>query len=260
MGGAVSVPPDSAGAAPAGPAPTAVQLAAADPARSAWVGANAGSGKTRVLTNRVARLLLAGSAPGRILCLTYTRAAAAEMQSRLFGQLGAWAMLGDDALAATLVALSGGTAAVDAAALARARRLFATALETPGGLRIQTIHAFCEHLLRRFPLEADAPPGFAVAEERQAAMLAEDVRRAMAESAAAGRDDAFDRLARRLSDGAVEGLGRQIARLAPAIAAPADVADRLAAHYGAAAADGAEAAVAAGVSALDWAAVAALAP
>ena len=144
------------------PAPneaTRRQIAAARPDTSTWLGANAGSGKTRVLTDRVARLLLAGTDPQSILCVTYTKAAAAEMQNRLFSRLGAWAMLDDDALAEALADL-GVTVTPDGTLLAQARRLFAAAIETPGGLKIQTIHAFCSLILRRFPLEAGVTPGF----------------------------------------------------------------------------------------------------
>jgi ATP-dependent helicase/nuclease subunit A len=144
------------------------QSEAADPNATVFVEANAGSGKTRVLVDRVARLLLAGARPDRILCVTFTKAAAGEMQSRLFKKLGAWSTLGDEALADTLSGLTGSTDTQD---LASARRLFARALETPGGLKIQTLHAFCESLLRRFPLEAGLPPGFEVQDEANAAKL-----------------------------------------------------------------------------------------
>ncbi len=150
------------------------QVRAARPTESSWVSANAGSGKTRVLTDRVARLLLAGTDPARILCLTYTKAAAAEMQTRLFATLGAWAMLDDDALIAALRVLEPG-ATIPPDQLARARTLFARALETPGGLKIQTIHAFCEALLRRFPLEAGVSPQFRVLDDREARALRADV-------------------------------------------------------------------------------------
>ena len=159
---------------------TEAQIAAAWPARSAWVSANAGSGKTRVLTNRVARLLLQGTAPAKILCLTFTKAGAAEMQNRLFKQLGAWAMLEDVPLRVALAAL--GETDLPKAQLMRARSLFARALETPGGLKIQTIHAFCESLLHRFPLEAQVSPDFDLLDERQAAALRADVLDEMAEA------------------------------------------------------------------------------
>ena len=146
------------------------QRMAASPALSAWVSANAGSGKTRVLIDRVARLLLAGNDPASILCITFTKAAAAEMTNRLFDMLGRWSLEDDETLRQSLQNLTGSeehpTAPFGPADLSRARRLFARALETPGGLKIQTIHAFCDHILRRFPLEAGIPPGFDVVESR----------------------------------------------------------------------------------------------
>jgi ATP-dependent helicase/nuclease subunit A len=150
------------------------QFRASDPQASVWVSANAGSGKTHALTNRVARLLLSGTPPERILCLTFTKAAAAEMSSRLYQRLGDWAMKDDAALDAEIEKLEGRTP--DAARRDRARRLFARAIETPGGLKIQTIHAFCERLLGRFPLEAGVPPNFEILDERGAAELLEEVR------------------------------------------------------------------------------------
>ncbi len=153
------------------------QSIAADPAISAFVTANAGSGKTKTLIDRVARLLLGGAKPAAILCVTYTKAAAAEMQRRLFARLGHWAVLEDEHLRAELSALQGGAPeSFDAEALSRARALFASALETPGGLKIQTIHAFCEALLRRFPMEAGISPGFSVMDDVQAADLAKTAR------------------------------------------------------------------------------------
>ena len=152
------------------------QAQAANPSRSAWISANAGSGKTRVLTARVARLLLQGVEPGRILCLTFTRAAAGEMKTRLFSTLGGWAMRGDRELAGDLSDLLEDSEprfdAGDTERLNHARRLFAQALEYPGGLRIQTMHAFGLALLRRFPLEAGLSPGLRMLEDRRAADLA----------------------------------------------------------------------------------------
>ena len=189
---------------------TRAQVQAADPVRSAWVSANAGSGKTRVLTDRVARLLLAGAQPEKILCLTYTKAAAAEMQTRLFALLGQWAMMDDDALAEALQARSETPLALEDGALDRARRLFASALETPGGLKIQTIHAFCDALLRRFPLEAGVSPRFQVLDDRQSAQMLAALRDRMAEDAAAGVDPAFDAAADRIGEGQMEELTAEI--------------------------------------------------
>ena len=166
---------------------TEAQLRAADPGASTWLAANAGSGKTRVLTDRVARLLLNGTAPQNILCLTYTRAAAAEMQNRLFARLGGWAMLPDADLRAALRELG---EEVPLARLAGARRLFAQAMEVPGGLRIQTIHAFCAGLLRRFPLEAGVSPEFTELDERGGTLLRAAVAERLAQEEP-GLTDAF---------------------------------------------------------------------
>jgi ATP-dependent helicase/nuclease subunit A len=155
-------------------AATQAQVLAADPRTSTWLSANAGSGKTRVLTDRVARLLFDEVEPQNILCLTYTKAAASEMQNRLFGRLGEWAMMEAGALRQQLLEL-GVEGDLTAERLRRARTLFARAIETPGGLRIQTIHSFCAGLLRRFPLEAGVSPQFTEMEDRTAALLRADV-------------------------------------------------------------------------------------
>ncbi len=150
------------------------QVDAARPDASTWLGANAGSGKTRVLTDRVARLLLSGVEPQHILCLTYTKAAASEMQNRLFKRLGEWAMLDNKELERAMQDL-GVAGPLDSDRLRRARTLFALAIETPGGLKIQTIHSFCASLLRRFPLEARVSPQFTEIEDRAADLLRADV-------------------------------------------------------------------------------------
>ncbi|MBA3516839.1 MAG: double-strand break repair helicase AddA, partial [Rhizobiales bacterium] len=155
---------------------------ASDPASSAWVIANAGSGKTHVLTQRVVRLLLAGVDPDAILCLTFTKVAAAEMSRRIFGHLGRWTMMPEAELHAAILDLQGRPAT--GPQLRQARRLFARALETPGGLKIQTIHAFCERLLHQFPFEANVPGQFAVLDDTSAAALIASARaRVMAEAA-----------------------------------------------------------------------------
>ena len=134
------------------------QAAAVDPRIHASVSASAGSGKTQVLTGRVLSLLLNGADPETILCLTFTKAGAAEMANRIGARLAAWVRLSDAQLRKELYALRGPN---DPAALQRARRLFAKVLEAPGGLRIQTIHSFAQTLLSSFPAEAGIPPGFA---------------------------------------------------------------------------------------------------
>ncbi len=195
--------------------PNIPQAEASDPTASAWVTANAGSGKTKVLIDRVARLLLGhgdGPAPdpSRILCLTFTKAAAANMQNKLFAQLGSWALMEDEALRQELRKLG----ADGAADLKGARRLFAQALETPGGLKIQTIHAFCESLLRRFPLEAGLSPHFAQIDDAEAAtMQAEALDRVLAR-AAGGDDPALAKAADRVIH---EGQEFGIRKLVPEI-------------------------------------------
>ncbi len=138
---------------------------AADPRSSAFVSANAGSGKTHVLINRVTRLLMAGVKPQNILCVTYTKAAASEMLNRLFERLGSYSIMNDADLRGELGKMDS-KIPTGKADLRRARALFALALETPGGLKIRTIHAFCESLLRRFPAEAGISPGFTVLDDR----------------------------------------------------------------------------------------------
>ncbi len=153
---------------------TRAQITAARPDTSTWLSANAGSGKTRVLTDRVARLLLDEVKPQHILCLTYTKAAASEMQNRLFKRLGEWAMMEDDDLREGLRDL-GVLKDIAPDKLREARTLFAQAIETPGGLKIQTIHSFCASLLRRFPLEAGVSPQFKEIEDRAAELLRADI-------------------------------------------------------------------------------------
>jgi ATP-dependent helicase/nuclease subunit A len=196
------------------------QVQAAEPTASTWLSANAGSGKTRVLTDRVARLLLRGVEPQRILCLTYTKAAASEMQNRLFKRLGEWAMKDDAELADALREL-GEAVPADRDLLARARRLFARALETPGGLKIQTIHAFCAALLRRFPLEAAVAPDFAEVDARSLLAL----RMELLDDLAAGPDAAlFDELAGCVGEGSLgtmlDALGRFRDRFRPDVMPP----------------------------------------
>lgn len=142
----------------------AQQREASDPRVSAFVAASAGSGKTKLLTDRLLRLMLTGSAPDKILCLTYTKAAAAEMTIRLNKRLGDWVVMDRPKLERALRELD---VAVNEANLALARKLFADVLDLPGGMRIGTIHAFCQSLLRRFPLEAELSPHFEVADEVQ---------------------------------------------------------------------------------------------
>jgi ATP-dependent helicase/nuclease subunit A len=179
-----------------------VQIEVSDPAASAFVAANAGSGKTHVLAQRVIRLLLDGVDPAKILCLTFTKAAAANMAHRVFGQLGDWTALDDDTLNRRIEEITG--TKPDAAKRALARRLFALALETPGGLKVQTIHAFCTQLLHVFPFEANVAARFSVLDESDETKLLEDLSLAVLLEGAGAADS---------------GVGRAIAR---AITAAAD--------------------------------------
>lgn len=172
------------------------QARASDPSASAWVSANAGTGKTEVLVRRSLRLLLAGFRPESILCLTYTKTAAAEMQNRLLKELAEWATIEAEALREKLSALMG--RAPDEDDLRIARRLFARALEAKGGLKIHTIHGFCERLLQRFPLESQVTPHFSVLDERSQALM----RRAV-----------FDATVSRAAEDKEGGLGKALAKV-----------------------------------------------
>lgn len=159
-----------------------LQSAASDPSHSVWVTASAGTGKTKVLTDRVLRLMLADTPPAKILCLTFTNAAAAEMANRIHQHLSAWVIMEEPALTQKLQELTGSLPGT--ATLTLARRLFAEVLDTPEGLKIQTIHSFCQSLMRRFPLEAGIAPHFTVIDERTTFELLEEARLRLLNSAA----------------------------------------------------------------------------
>jgi ATP-dependent helicase/nuclease subunit A len=150
-----------------------VQITASDPAVSAWVSANAGSGKTHVLAQRVIRLLLDGVDPSKILCITFTKAAAALMANRVFETLGKWTAIDDAALDRAIRDMGGKSLSPQQRALAR--QLFARTLETPGGLKVQTIHAFCTSLLHQFPFEANVAARFSVLDEPAERQLLEQL-------------------------------------------------------------------------------------
>lgn len=158
---------------------TRQQRLAASPQKSIWVGASAGTGKTKVLSDRVLRLLLEGVNAAKILCLTYTKAAAVEMSSRIAERLGKWAVFDDSELEKELISLYGSLPS-DSKSLnqlkAKARQLFAILLETPGGIKIQTFHSFCEEILKRFPLEANISPYFEIMDDRTSLEAITDVK------------------------------------------------------------------------------------
>ncbi len=181
------------------------QATASDPVNTVWVSANAGSGKTHVLSQRVIRLLLDGVEPSRILCLTYTKTAAAQMENRVFERLAAWTALDDAKLSDAIFEIESKRA--NAARLKAARNLFARALETPGGLQIQTIHAFCTSVLKRFPLEANIAGHFELLDDATDAFIREEAKRQITIQAYRGGDEelssAFETV---LGAGGEEGL------------------------------------------------------
>lgn len=198
------------------------QLRASDPEDDVWLSASAGTGKTHVLTARVLRLLLRpGFDPSTILCLTFTKAGAAEMADRIHARLAHWVRLDGNALRKELFALGEPN---DDASVARARTLFARVLDASGaGLRIQTIHAFCQTLLAGFPVEAGLIPGFRPLEGREESQLARRVLADMVTGAEAGGEGAtvaaLQALSRRLGEGGAEGFLMNCARAPDAMAA-----------------------------------------
>ena len=196
------------------------QALAADPGVHASLSASAGTGKTQVLTARVLRLLLQGARPESILCLTFTKAAAAEMANRVSSRLASWVRLKDSELATDLINLGERS---DPPTRQRARRLFAKVLEAPGGLRIQTIHAFAQSLLGAFPAEAGIVPGFQPIEGRAEQEL---VRRTLADLLATAEAAADEQLiadvqclSRRLGEGGAVEYLQACARRATALEA-----------------------------------------
>lgn len=198
------------------------QRDASDPASLVWLSASAGTGKTHVLTARVLRLLLGGAAPESILCLTFTKAGAAEMAERIHRRLAHWAGLKDDAKLAQDLTRLGEDSGPDE--LKQARRLFARVLEAPGGgLRIQTIHAFCQTLLAGFPAEAGLTPGFRPIEGREEASLARRTLADLLDDAQRGGDHGLIRdvqaLSLKLGEGGAEAYLLDCARAPEAMAA-----------------------------------------
>lgn len=155
--------------------PDQLQAQASDPQASVWVNASAGTGKTKVLTDRVLRLMLAGNAPEKLLCITFTKAAAAEMASRIQNRLARWTALDEASLTHELQQLTGQQ--ITLALCNRARQLFGLVVDTPGGLKIQTIHSFCTSILKRFPLEAGIAPQFDILSDQDGARLIQQAMR-----------------------------------------------------------------------------------
>ena len=193
------------------------QRAASNPALSAFTAASAGSGKTKLLTDRLLRLMLGGAGPSKILCLTYTKAAAAEMRIRLNARLGQWVVMPRAALEAELRGLD---VVADDKTLSLARKLFADVLDLPGGMRIETIHAFCQSLLRRFPLEAELSPHFQVADDELAAQRLREAREAALSSPVAR--EAIEVLAAEIDEASFAALTQEFCNAPEAVALAAD--------------------------------------
>jgi ATP-dependent helicase/nuclease subunit A len=211
------------------------QARAAAPDAHVWLSASAGTGKTHVLTARVFRLLLQGVRPENIICLTFTKAGAAEMADRIHDRLAAWVQMDEGDLFNDLEAL-GEESGPDARD--QARRLFAEVLEsTGGGLRIQTIHGFCQQLLTAFPLEADLTPGFRPLDQREQESLARQTLADLVVDAQQQDDDALMRaiqsLSLRLGEGGAEQFLLRCAASGDALAGlPEAIAPWLAAELG----------------------------
>lgn len=190
------------------PQMTKAQARATEPGLNAFVGASAGTGKTHVLTARVLRLLLTGTRPDHLLCLTFTKAAAAEMLDRIFSELGRWTLMEDAALRTEITRRT--KEQPDADMVALARRLFVDVLDVEGGLKIQTFHSFCQSLLGRFPLEAGLAPGFEAVEEAEARDVMLNARdRILTEAsspAGAALRSAVENVAKRSSEGTYQEL------------------------------------------------------
>ena len=198
------------------------QARASAPDAHVWLSASAGTGKTQVLAARVFRLLLRGTDPAAILCLTFTKAGAAEMAGRISARLAAWVRMPEPALRKDLFAL--GEAHLDPQMIARARTLFAKLLDAPGGgIRIQTIHGFCQGLLASFPVEAGLAPGFRPIEPREEAVLLRETLAGVLVDAEAngqlGIIDAIGALSLRLGEGGAEEFLHACARAPAAMAA-----------------------------------------
>lgn len=164
------------------------QRRASNPAKSVWVGASAGTGKTKILSDRVLRLLLDGCEPSRLLCLTYTKAAAVEMSNRVAARLAKWAISDDTVLEKELTDLLGEMPSDKKKLFSKARKLFAVLLDTAGGVKIQTIHSFCQEILKRFPLEAKVSPYFEVMDDRNALEAIDNIKEKLISSISSNPD------------------------------------------------------------------------
>ena len=204
------------------------QEAASDPGVSVFVSANAGTGKTKLLTDRVLRLMLDGSPPESILCVTYTRAAAAEMQNRISARLAEWTVMTSDDLAKDLGRM--GIAVPSQSMLRNARSLFAEILDSDDGPRIETVHSFCQSILRRFPIEAGIVPNAELADELEQTRLKIQVRESLMQSGDPAIQGAIAILAEQTGEGSADELLANLVRAERRLDDPAILAS-LDAHF-----------------------------
>ena len=186
------------------------QALASDPNASVFVSANAGTGKTKLLTDRVLRLMLEGAPPDSILCVTYTRAAAAEMRNRISAKLAKWTVMTAEELLADLAGM--GIAVASQAVQQRARSLFAEILDNDDGPRVETVHSFCQSVLRRFPIEAGIVPHAELADDIEQARLKAQARDTIMRRADPAIQLAIASLAEQTSEGNAEDLLNSLMR------------------------------------------------
>lgn len=151
------------------------QQSAADPSQSIWLHASAGTGKTKVLTDRLLRLLLKGTLPNKILCLTFTNAAANEMHERIYQKISNWAVISDAELRSELQDL--GYDSFTPGDIKSAKNLLQVYLHKEESLNIHTIHSFCQKVLQKFPIEASVSPNFKVIDEISQPQIISDIKR-----------------------------------------------------------------------------------
>ena len=204
------------------------QAEASDPGSSVFVSANAGTGKTKLLTDRVLRLMLAGAPPDSILCVTYTRAAAAEMRNRISGMLARWTVSTGEDLLKDLAGMGIGTPTQ--ATLARARSLFAEILDNDDGPRVETVHSFCQSVLRRFPIEAGIVPQAELADDFEQARLKAEARDSLLRQADPELSRMIGQIAAQTSEGNAETILDELLKKEDRIAA-AEIMARLEAHF-----------------------------
>ena len=204
------------------------QAAASDPGVSVFVSANAGTGKTKLLTDRVLRLMLDGAPPESILCVTYTRAAAAEMRNRISVRLASWTVMTSEDLRSDLARM--GIAVPSQLVLQRARSLFAEILDSDDGPRMETVHSFCQSVLRRFPIEAGIVPNAELADELEQARLKAQVRETLMQSPLPEMARAIATLAEQTGESSAEELLANLMRAERRIGAP-DILQALDTHF-----------------------------